>query len=488
MPKLGLTMTQGKVVKWLVPEGAEVVKGQPVVEITTEKIANVVEAPASGILRKILVAEGVTVPVLAPLAVVAAPGEAIDEFVAEILAKASQAAKAVTSVSAAAALSAPTPGPAPAVVPASGAGPGAVKVSPVAARLAEEAGIDLAEIAGSGPGGRILREDVEKAIAARTTAGAEGAEAALEAAGPAPGGTAAPFGDRVKASPAARRLAKEKGIDLSTVHGTGPDGRILTADVERAAAARPGGRVTARPTTAAAGAPGESGPVGEVRLIISRRMMESLHGTAQSTITRTINAVELVKLREALQARMEREHGLKLTHTDLVIRAVALALREHPEMNVSFDGENITRHQEINVGVAVDLGAGGLIVPVVHGAERLGLAEIAARVRALTEKARQGKLTTDDVAGGTFTVTNMGMLGVDAFTPILNPPESAILGVGRIADRPVVTGGQVVPGREMVLSLTHDHRIIDGAPAARFLATVTRYLEEPYSLLGLGGT
>jgi len=184
---------------------------------------------------------------------------------------------------------------------------------------------------------------------------------------------------------------------------------------------------------------------------------------------------------------MERERGFRLTYTDLVVRAAILALGDHPELNVAFDGEGATYFEPINLGVAVDLGESGLIVPVLRDAGRLGLADTAAAIRALGEKARQGTLSTDDVTGGTFTVTNLGMLGIDAFTPILNPPESAILGVGRVADRPVAAGGQLLAGKEMVLSLTVDHRIIDGATGARFLASLARYLEEPYSLLSLEG-
>lgn len=479
MPKLGLTMTKGKVVKWLVAEGAEVAKGQPIVEITTEKIANVVEAPADGLLRKVIVPPGATVPVLAPLAIVGAAGEDIADLVARATA-AVNASVSATPPAGAVPTAAPAPVPVPVVrgAPAPEARTEGAKASPKAARLAEEAGLDLSAVVGSGPGGRILVEDVEKAIAARDAVPAG------------PPDAAPPDAARVKASPAARRLAGEKGIDLGTIQGTGPEGRILSEDVERAAAARvAGGRapqLPAPPGTPPADRPA-SGPADEVRLTIAGRMMDSLHGTAQLTITRAVNAGELVRLRQALLPRIERERGVRLTYTDLVVRAAALALREHPWVNVSFDGVNIIVHQEINIGVAVDLDRGGLIVPVLRGADRLGLADIAAGVRDLVDRARRGALTADDVTGGTFTVSNPGMLGVDAFTPIINPPESAILGVGRIVNRPVVAGGQVVPGQEMVLSLTHDHRVIDGGPAARFLAGIARYLEEPYSLLSLGG-
>jgi len=474
MPKLGLTMIQGKVVKWLVAEGSPVTKGQTIVQVTTEKIANVVEAPADGVLRKILVAEGRTVPVLTPLAIIAGA----DEDISEAIKAASRAPSISTVVAGAAVAAAPMAAPAPA-----SAEP--LKVSPVARKLAEDAGLDLATVTGSGPGGRILREDVERALAAR--AAVAGPAVAAQAAGttaasPATTAAAPPAGP-IKASPAARRLAEEKGLDLSQIKGTGPEGRILTEDVERALAARAAAvaAVTDQSITIA----DQSIPADDMRLTISRRMMESMSGTAQTTISRTINAGELVRMREALLPRIERESGVRLTYTDLVVRAVALALRKHPEINVTFDGRTVTRLAEINIGVAVDLGE-GLIVPVVRHADALGLAQLSARIKTLAEMARRGALEPDDIVGGTFTVTNLGMYGADAFTPILNPPESAILGVGRIVDRPVVENGRVVPGKEMVLSLTHDHRVIDGAPAARFLGTVADHLEAPYTILGLG--
>ncbi len=495
MPKLGLTMTKGKVVKWMAAEGAPVTKGQPLVQITTEKIANVIEAPAGGVLRAVLVPEGATVAVLAPLAVIADTGEDIQELVAE-LAKASKAATVAAAGAPAGRGFVPV---SPSVPPAPAAGlvspaaispgvstPSAARVSPMAAKLAAQEGVDLAAVAGSGPGGRILREDVEKVMAARRVAApvappvllapaAPGAALARPAYPPRTGPAYPPLtGPAVagRASPAARRVAAERGVDLRLVRGTGPGSRILSEDVERAVPQLPGPA---------------SGPVGEVRRTIAQRMMESLQGTAQLTLTRSVNVTELARLREALQSRMERERGFKLTYTDLVVRATILALGEHPELNVAFDGESATYHEPINLGVAVDLGEGGLIVPVLRDAGRLGLADTAAAIRELGEKARQGTLSIDDVTGGTFTVTNLGPLGVDAFTPILNPPESAILGVGRVADRPVAAGGQLLAGKEMVLSLTVDHRIIDGAAGARFLASLARYLEEPSSLLSLEG-
>lgn len=412
MPKLGLTMIQGKVVKWLVAEGGAVTKGQTIVQVTTEKIANVVEAPADGVLRKVLVPEGKTVPVLTPLAIIAGADEDISEAV-----KAASAPPSISTVVA---------GTAVPVVPA---------VAPTAARVAP---------------------------------------------------SATPAAEPLKVSPVARKLAEEAGLDLSTVVGSGPAGRILRENVERALAARAAAAKSAAPPVAAPeAASDQTVPADEMRLTISRRMMESMNAAAQTTITRTINAGELVRLREALLPRIERETGVRLSYTDIIVRAVALTLRRHSEINVSFDGQTITRRAEVNVGIAVDLGE-GLIVPVVRHADTLGLAELSARIKGLADMARRGGLEPDDIVGGTFTVTNLGMFAADAFTPILNPPESAILGVGRIADRPVIENGRVVPGKEMVLSLTHDHRVIDGAPAARFLGAVADHLEAPYTLLGLG--
>jgi len=287
-----------------------------------------------------------------------------------------------------------------------------------------------------------------------------------EVAAPPPPGIVAP--SPILASPLARKLAKEHGVDLAEITGTGPGGRITEKDVLAFLEARK--------------APPVAPPLRRVipfigmRQMIAERMTESLHTMAQVTATAEADATELVRLREQLKADFE------LTYTDLVVKAAAKALRDHPLLNATLVGDEIHLLEEIHIGVAVALEE-GLIVSVVRDADKKSLQEIAQETRRLAERAREGALTVDEVTGGTFTVTNLGMYGVEIFTPIINPPEAAILGVGRILEKPAVHEGQIVKRSLMQLSLTFDHRIVDGAPAAEFLRTVKGLLESPYRLL-----
>jgi pyruvate dehydrogenase E2 component (dihydrolipoamide acetyltransferase) len=219
-----------------------------------------------------------------------------------------------------------------------------------------------------------------------------------------------------------------------------------------------------------------------MRTVIARRMVESLRTTAQLTLTTEVDMAEAARLREEIGPELERREGARPTYTDLVVRAAALSLRDHPEINARWENEGVRRLEEIHIGVAVAL-EGGLIVPVIRDAGRATLAQIAAAVRDLSERARAMRLRPDDVEGGTFTVTNLGMFEIDAFTPILNPPEAAILGVGRVQRKPIAVGDRVEIRPAMMLSLTFDHRVVDGAPAARFLQGIKHVLEHPYLLL-----
>lgn len=266
----------------------------------------------------------------------------------------------------------------------------------------------------------------------------------------------------VPASPIARRLAQEHGIDLVQVEGTGPQGRITREDVERAI----------QETEAA---PGRTIPFAGMRRTIARRMTESVQTMAQVTEFTEVDVTELVRLRERLRRDFE------LTYTDLIIRASARALEKHPRLNASLDGDEIRVHDEIHIGMAVALEE-GLIVPVIRNANRKTLREIARETKELAQRAREDALSVDEVTGSTFSVTNLGGYGIDGFTPIINPPEAAILGVGRIVEKPAAYRGAVVLRHMMVLSLTFDHRLVDGAPAAEFLHTVADMLDTPYLL------
>jgi pyruvate dehydrogenase E2 component (dihydrolipoamide acetyltransferase) len=258
----------------------------------------------------------------------------------------------------------------------------------------------------------------------------------------------------------AHKLAKEHGINLAEVKGTGPRGRITEKDVLAFIEAR-------KPPTLR-----RAIPFIGVRQMIAERMTESLRTMAQVTITTEVDVTELVRLREQLKADFD------LTYTDLVVKAAARALKEHPLLNATLVGDEVHLLEEVHIGVAVALEE-GLIVPVVRDADKKTLQEIAQETRRLAEGAREGTLTVDEVTGSTFTVTNLGMYGVDVFTPIINPPEAGILGVGRIVERPAIHEGQIVKRLLMKLSLTFDHRIVDGAPAADFLQTLREMLEQP---------
>jgi pyruvate dehydrogenase E2 component (dihydrolipoamide acetyltransferase) len=406
--------------------------GDPLVEVETAKIETEMESTASGVLAHILVPEGATVAIRTVLAIVAAPGEQVPR---------PPAASAATSDP----TTARTTQPAMAVSPAS---QGAPQVVPAARRLAQEGGIDLSQVQGTGPGGRILLEDVQRALDARSAT-------------PLP-----PAAASVQVTPVARRMAQQHGINLSQVHGSGPRGRILVEDVEKVIAAQ------AQP----AGQAAQVMRLGGIRQTIATRMVQSLQTMAQVTLTTEVDVTDAMKLREGL-ARHWHDAGLSPLH--VVLKATARALKEHPRMNAIEREHEIELVQDINVGVAVSLPE-GLIVPTIRQADEKPLVQIARETRDLANKAREGQASYDEVTGGTFTITNLGPYGIDAFTPIINAPQVGILGIGRVVEKPVVYQGEIAKRSMMFLSLTFDHRAIDGAPAAEFLHTVTAHLEDPW--------
>jgi pyruvate dehydrogenase E2 component (dihydrolipoamide acetyltransferase) len=435
-------MQEGRILRWLKQVGEPVQEGEPLVEIEAEKVEVEVPCPQSGILARIVVDVDETVPVREVIAIIMSPEEAAASPPVNSAKGGSDRANAEEPRTVAVSAS----GEAAAVL--SSARPG-VQVTPLARRVASENGVDLREVQGTGPRGRITDGDVRRAIEARSAAPSSGRVAA------------------VQVEPRARRLAQEHGIDLSRVRGSGPNGRIVEADV----------RGAVELTAASATAPGEpiillAGKHG----VIARRMVESLHAMAQLTLNTEANVTALVSLRESLKNEFD------LTYTDLLVKAVALALRKHPRLNASVIGQKIHLHADIHIGVAVALDD-GLIVPVVRAANRKALKEIAQENRVLAERARSGKLTPNEVSGGTFTLTNLGNLGIDSFTPIINPPQAAILGIGRIVERIARRGADLVWQQVMTLSLTFDHRVIDGAPAAAFLQTVCEFLASPETLI-----
>jgi pyruvate dehydrogenase E2 component (dihydrolipoamide acetyltransferase) len=436
LPQWSMGMADGTIVRWLKHEGDLVTAGEPLVEVEAAKVTSEVEAEASGVLARILVAEGETVPVRTPLCVIGSAGEV-------------RASAEATTAPVEPATVASTP-----VQPlASPQLPG--QVTPVARRMAKEHGINLSQLRGSGPGGRIVAEDVQHAID--------------EAGRPAP-----PTGESATSQviPAARRLAKEHGIDLGHVRGSGPGGRITLEDVQRVIAAAAQTATSFPPASPTAE---QVIPLTGMRGAVARHMHQSLQTSAQVTLITEVDVSAMVQLREELKPQFAP------TYTDLIVKAVAHALKGHPRLNAWIEGEQIRLVQAIHIGVAVSLDE-GLIVPVVRDADRRSLREIAQETRRLALLAREGTLSREEVMGSTFSVSNLGMYGIDAFTPIINPPESAILGVGRINEKLV----RVPRGAEwrhvMTLSLTFDHRVVDGAPAAAFLQTIGKHLENPVEL------
>lgn len=299
----------------------------------------------------------------------------------------------------------------------------------------------------------------------------------------------APAETKLFVTPRARKVAQELAIDLHRVKGTGPGGRILERDVLAAAPSPAPTAQAPTPTQAPAPAPAPIQPVSPraplpltgMRRVIAERMVQSQQTVAEVTLTQEVDVGEVVKLREQVSAEWQKQYGFKVSPTEVIVKAVAKALREFPRLNASLTESGIQEHSDVNVGIAVALDE-GLIVPNIRNADQKSLVEIGKSIRDLADRARKNQLSRDEISGGTFTVTNLGMFGVESFTPIINWPECAILGVGRIADRAVVRDGQVVVRPTMWLSLTFDHRVVDGVPAAQFMSRVRQLLESPYLL------
>jgi pyruvate dehydrogenase E2 component (dihydrolipoamide acetyltransferase) len=295
--------------------------------------------------------------------------------------------------------------------------------------------------------------------------------------------TLKPETGRIIASPRARRLAREKGVDLAQVTGSGPDGRIVERDVAAYLEVPP--RATPSvPAPARAAEVAAEMPMSGVRAIIAQRMHESHQTTAPVTLTTEADATAFVELRERLKASLADELGFNIGYNDLLIKLIAQALRQFPYMNARLDGEVIRQLSEIHIALAVDTDR-GLLVPVIRNADHKGVAKIAREVREVVERARTGKALPDELSGSTFTITNLGMHEIDAFTPIINLPETAILGIGRIKARPAVVEGELCVRQTMWLSLTFDHRLVDGGPAAHFLQYIKNLIEDPCLWLAL---
>ena len=432
MPKQGLLMEEGTITKWLAKEGEQTTEGAPLFEMETDKLTITMDSTATGTVLKILHPEGDTVPITQPIAIVGEPGEDISGLLGDAPAATPRAAE---KPRASAAEAAPAAAPVPAVEHAPGE---RVFSSPRARLRAEENGVDIAAVPGSGPDGLVVERDVQNYIA-----------------------------NQPAVTPLAANQARIQGIDLSGLTGTGPNGKITTEDLHIASAA-------VEPAPAAEPIPGQltrgtrTEAMSGMRKVISRNMLTSKSTNAQTNHRMVVDMTAAVALRRQYKAL-----GIKISYNDIIVRACAKALQDFPIVNASVDGSDIVYHDYVNIGTAVSV-PGGLIVPVIRAE--------------LIEKAREGRLTEADYHGGTFTVSSLGMFDLDDFVAIINPPESAILAVGKIAKTPVVVTDdegedQVVIKSMCALCLSYDHRIIDGAEAAKFLQKLKSYLQNPILLI-----
>ena len=450
MPKLGFDMAEGTLVRWVIAEGSPVAKGAVLAEIETDKATVEVESAYEGVIVRHLVAPGDVVPVGTPIAVVGAPGESVD-------------LKALTGA------------------------------EPPAAGTKTAAPAEAAPQSSATPQSSAAQSAVTPQSAA---ASAEMSE----------------FPDGVKASPLARRMASELGVNLRTLRGSGPGGRItkkdiqgyITAPAAAASAPAPAAAVSAAPASAPTTAPkpapaaasvpltplaplagvpapaDEVVPLNRLRAAIGRRMVEAKQQVPHFYITHDYDVEAVMALRKQVNALLPENE--KLSVNDFIVKAAALALRQFPNLNASLKGDQIMRHGAINMGVAVAV-EGGLLTVVCRDAERKSLRQISAEVRSMALRARDGKVRPDDIEGSTFSISNLGMFDVEDFIAIINPPEAAILAVGSVRQTPVVKDGAVAPGQRMKVTLSVDHRVSDGAEGARYLQALAAYLEEPLRLM-----
>jgi pyruvate dehydrogenase E2 component (dihydrolipoamide acetyltransferase) len=506
MPALELAQETGKLLRWIKAPGDMVRKGEPIAEIETDKVTVELEAPASGILQDVTAQEGDVVPVGHTIAIIAdSASPTLSPQGGRSGTLAPQGSGAVPTLSPQGSGAVPTLSP---QGRGQGEGPTSdrIKASPLARKVAEAHNVDLAHVRTAS--GKIEKADVLAYVESRRTV--------------ATAGNGGP-GTIVAASPKARRFAAERGIDLRALKGSGPEGAVLAMDVPAAAEPTGTGPLTSAPPTSGplTSAPPTSGPLTSAPLTsalltlpspqrgegvaagegggIPRRGVEDAASQEKvGTVWRVMaermaaswtSAPHFFLVREVAVARLgawldkaRAQTGVRITYTDLLIKLVAAAIVQHPRVAVSWRDGVIERHPDVNVGLAVAL-EDGLVVPVIHRADTLGLKEIAARREDLVARAQAGKLRPADIQGGVFTISNLGMYGVDAFSAIVNPPQAAILAVGRITDRVIPVDGKPAVQPTMVLTLSCDHRALDGARGARFLGALADLIEEPLTLL-----
>lgn len=432
MPKFGLQMTSGMITQWLVAEGDTVKKGDPIFSIETDKIVSDVESTASGVLLKILVPAGEEAKIMEPCCYVGEPGEKLPDAAAE--------AEAVAEIA--------TQSPAAPVqefVPAEVEAPptGRLLATPYARKLVKDFGIDITTIKGTGPNGRIQKRDV----------------------------LSAQEGSRIKITPVAKKLAEQSGVDYASIIGSGPNGRVQKEDVLSAV----------RTPQAASDADCTIKPMSAMRKTVARRLTESKQNIPHVYYEDEVDATGLIAARELFQNAALKKNGNKLTFNDVILKAVAAALAEFADVNAQIQGENIAYFRHVNLGFAVSI-PNGLIVPVIKCAEEKSVAELSKEASQLTDKARSGRLMPDEFTGGTFTVSNLGGYGLENFHAIINPPEAGILAVGAIRKKPVVVNDSVIVRPMMRIAGSLDHRLVDGALAAQFMARIKQLIEDATAL------
>ncbi len=434
MEALSPTMEEGRLVKWLKSEGDAVVSGDVLAEVETDKAVMELVARGDGVLRKRLIADGATAPVATLIGVIAGADENIDAMVGG-------AAPAV-----------------PATTPAAATTP-----------VAEKADATQPEPAATAP------------------VAAAAAPAAAAPAAPAPAGVAAPAapqpagngGGHQRSSPLARRLASEKGLDLTRVQGSGPGGRIIKRDIEGIAAGAQAPATGAAVAGQQSASPFEDIPLTQIRKTIARRLSESIGPIPTFYLTAELDLTRVTEMRAAM---LELGDEYKVSVNDILLKAVATALSMHPEVNAHWMGDKIRRFSSVNLGMAVATDD-GLIVPVIFDAQRKRMSEISREAKDLAKRARERKLTPDQYTGSTFSVSNLGMFGIDQFTAIINPPETAILAIGVAEEKLELVDGEAVSRMKLRVTMSCDHRAIDGAVGARFLQTLRRMIENPLMLV-----
>lgn len=432
MPKLGASMETGTILQWFKEEGDSVEVGDVLLEIMTDKINMEIEAEVSGVLLKQLYADNEEVPVHQPIAYIGEAGEKPSENSIQESNVESVEGQQVENV---------------ASVDDTSDATKKVRATPAARKLMRDRGLDIRLVAGTGPKGRIQLADAE----------------------------AYAYAGKISATPLAEKIAHTEKVDLASVSGTGVRGKVMSQDVRSHRESTAQQRASSVESVTKVRMEG-------IRKVVAKRMVESAFTAPHVTLVSEVDMTNAKHVREQLLPMIEQQTGNRLSYTEIIIKAVAHCLKKHPTINSSLQDDHILLHSQVNIGIAV-AAPSGLIVPVVKNCDEKGLAELTTESKMLGRVAREGKLSLDQMSEGTFTISNLGMYAIDSFTSIINQPESAILGVARIAEKPVVVNNAIVSRSMMTMSLSIDHRVIDGAPAAAFLTELKETLENPLVML-----